>query len=68
MNLGVQIVSFGVMLTIAVIYFTNKHIKLLSTRIYTLYLSVLLIYSLMEGFSIYTLYHIETVSQSYMAC
>lgn len=62
MNLGVQIVSFGVMLTIAVIYFTNKHIKLLSTRIYTLYLSVSLIYSLMEGFSIYTLYHIETVS------
>lgn len=61
MNLGVQIVSFSVMLTIAVVYFTNKHIKLLSTRIYTLYLSVSLIYSVLEGCTIYTLYHIDTV-------
>ena len=52
MNLGIQIVSFGVMLTIAVIYFLNKHIKLLSTRIYTLYLSVSLIYSVFEGCTI----------------
>lgn len=61
MNLGIQIVSFGVMLTIAVIYFLNKHIKLLSTRIYTLYLSVSLIYSVFEGCTIYTLYHIDTI-------
>lgn len=49
------------MLTIAVIYFLNKHIKLLSTRIYTLYLSVSLIYSVFEGCTIYTLYHIDTI-------
>lgn len=61
MNLGIQIVSFGVMLTIAVIYFLNKHIKLLSTRIYTLYLSVSLFYSVFEGCTIYTLYHIDTI-------
>ncbi len=61
MNLGVQIVSFSVMLTIAFVYFTNKHIKLLSTRIYTLYLSVSLAYSFMEVFTIYTLYNINTV-------
>lgn len=61
MNLGIQIVSFGVMLTIAVIYFLNKHIKLLSTRIFTLYLSVSLIYSVFEGCTIYTLYHIDTI-------
>lgn len=61
MNLGIQIVSFGVMLTIAVIYFLNKHIKLLSTRIYMLYLSVSLIYSVFEGCTIYTLYHIDTI-------
>lgn len=61
MNLGVQIVSLSVMLTIALIYFTNKHIKLLSTRIYTLYLCVSLLYSFTEFFSIYTLYHIDTV-------
>lgn len=61
MNLGVQIVSFSVMLTIAFIYFTNKHIKLLSTRIYTLYLSVSLAYSFMEVFTIYTLYNINKI-------
>lgn len=62
MNLGVQIVSFSVMLTIAFVYFTNKHIKLLSTRIYTLYLSVSLVYSFTEIFTIYTLYNIDTIS------
>lgn len=61
MNLGVQIVSFCVMLTLAFVYFTNKHIKLLSTRIYTLYLSVSLIFSFMEVFTIYTLYNIDTI-------
>mgnify|MGYP002515761672 FL=1 len=61
MNLGVQIVSFTVMLTIAVIFFSNKHIKLLSTRIYTLYLSVSLLYSVFEGCTIYTLYHIDRI-------
>lgn len=61
MNLGVQIVSFSVMLTIAFVYFTNKHIKLLSTRIYTLFLSVSLVYSFMEVFTIYTLYNIDTI-------
>lgn len=61
MNLGIQIVSFGVMLTIAVIYFLNKHIKLLSTRIYTLYLLVSLFYSVFEGCAIYTLYHIDAI-------
>ena len=61
MNLGVQIVSFSVMLTLAFVYFTNKHIKLLSTRIYTLYLSVSLVFSFMEAFTIYTLYNFDTI-------
>ena len=59
MNLGVQIVSFFVILTICVIYFSNKHIKLLSTRIYTVYLSVSVIYSVFELFSLYTLYNLN---------
>ena len=68
MNLGVQIVSFSVMLTIAFVYFTNKHIKLLSTRIYTLFLSVSLVYSFMEVFTIYTLYNIDTIPPWKLMC
>ena len=59
MNLGVQIVSFFVILTICFIYFSNKHIKLLSTKIYTVYLSVSVIYSVFELFSLYTLYNLN---------
>lgn len=59
MNLGVQIVSFFVILTICFIYFSNKHIKLLSTKIYTVYLSVSVIYSVFELFSLYTLYKLN---------
>ncbi|MBS7397691.1 MAG: hypothetical protein KIG32_04635 [Ruminiclostridium sp.] len=60
MILGVQIVSLFVILTICFIYFSNKHIKLLSTKIYTVYLLVSVIYSIFELFSLYTLYNLST--------
>ncbi|MDD2973230.1 MAG: EAL domain-containing protein [Lachnospiraceae bacterium] len=61
MEFGIQIVSLAVIVTIAINYFQNKRMPLLSTKLFTGLLSLAVCNITFEFLTLYTIYHIDQV-------
>lgn len=62
MEHGVQIASLAIIITILINYFRNKRLPLASTKLFTIFLFVAFFNILAEFGTLYTIYHMDTVS------